>query len=149
MALKNLISQICYIYLDDIIIWSQTLMEHEHNVSLVLEALNKAQLYCLPKKSSLFNTKLNFLGHIISQRGIKADGSGVNHILEWPTPTSAKEVQHFLGLVQYISTFLPALVEHTTLLTPLTQKECNNVFPMWTSEHHQLFKSIKALVVSL
>ena len=147
MTLKDLIGQICHVYLDNIIIWSQTLAKHKYNVSLVLEALNKAQLYWSPKKLSLFNTELNFLGHTISQRGIKADDSKVCHILNWPTPTSAKKVQCFLGLVQYISTFLPALAEHTALLTPLTQKECNTIFPAWTSEHHHVLESIKALVV--
>jgi hypothetical protein len=63
-------------------------------------------------------------------------------------PTSAKEVRRFLGLVHYIAAFLPMLAKHTTLLTPLTRKECNTVFPAWTSEHHQAFESIKALVVS-
>jgi hypothetical protein len=148
LALKDLIGRICHVYLDDIIIWSQTLAEHEHNVSLVLEALSKAQLYCSPKKSSLFCTELNFLGHTISQRGIEADGSKVSRILEWPTPTSAKEVCRFLGLVWYITTFLPTLAEHTSLLTPLTRKECNVIFPKWTPEHHQVFEAIKALVVS-
>jgi hypothetical protein len=102
----------------------------------------------LPKKSSLFCTKLKFLGHTISRRGIEADGSKVSCILEWPTPTSAKEVRQFLGLVRYIAMFLPALAEHTLLLTPLTKKECNIIFPKWTPEHHQAFEAIKALVVS-
>jgi hypothetical protein len=148
MALKDLIGRICHVYLDDIIIWSQSAKEHEQNVTLVLEALQTARLYCSPKKSSLFNTELNFLGHTISQRGIEADGSKVEHILNWPTPTSAKEVRCFLGLVWYISTFLPALAEHTSLLTPLTRKECNANFPTWTADHHSAFESIKALVVS-
>jgi hypothetical protein len=66
MALKDLIGKICHVYLDDIIIWSQGLAEHEHNISLVLEALKRSQLYCSQKKSSLFNTEINFLGHTIS-----------------------------------------------------------------------------------
>ena len=76
------------------------------------------------------------------------DNSKVNCILDWPIPTCAKEVWRFLGLVQYISVFLPALVEHTALLTPLVWKECNTIFPMWTTEHHHTFEAIKALVVS-
>ena len=148
MALKDLIGRICHVYLDNIIIWSATLAEHEHNVSLVLEALRTAHLYCSTKKSQLFNTELNFLGHTISHHGIEADGSKVDRILNWPTPTNAKEVWWFLGLVQYISAFLPALAEHTTILTPLTRKECNTVFPTWTAEHHNAFQAIKALVTS-
>lgn len=91
---------------------------------------------------------MNFLGHTISQRGIKADGSKVKQILNWPMPRTAKEVCQFLGLVRYISTFLLALAEHTTVLSPLTHKECNKLFPLWTAEHHHTFKSIKVLIVS-
>jgi hypothetical protein len=77
MALRDLIGRICHVYLDDIIIWSQSLAEHEQNVSRVLEALRTAHLYCSLKKSTLFTTELNFLGHTISQRGIEADNSKV------------------------------------------------------------------------
>jgi hypothetical protein len=59
----------------------------------------------------------------------------VNQILEWPKPTSAKQVWQFLGLICYISTFLPALAEHTLVLIPLTRKECNMSFPTWNAKH--------------
>lgn len=62
--------------------------------------------------------------------------------------TSAKHVWQFLGLVRYISTFLPMLTEHTSMLTPLTCKECNTAFPIWTVEHQHVFDSLKCLVVS-
>ena len=71
--LKDLIEKICHIYLDDIIIWSNTLEEHKQNVSLVLEALQKAHLYCSLKKLMLFMTEIDFLGHHISAHGIEAD----------------------------------------------------------------------------
>jgi hypothetical protein len=148
LALRDLIGRICHVYLDDIIIWSQSVEEHQKNVTLVLQALQAAQLYCSSKKSTLFTTELNFLGHRVSQRGIEANGSKVERILNWPTPRSAKDVRQFLGLVRYISVFLPSLAEHTTLLTPLTRKECNTLFPPWTAEHHDAFQAIKALVVS-
>jgi hypothetical protein len=67
LVLKDLIGCICHVYLDDIIIWSQTVEEHEANIALVLNALRSSHLYCLSKKSKLFCNKLNFLGHTISQ----------------------------------------------------------------------------------
>jgi hypothetical protein len=65
-ALRSLIGKICHVYLDDIIIWSNTLAEHEANVALVLEALRTANLYCSVKKSELFCSEVDFLGHHIS-----------------------------------------------------------------------------------
>jgi hypothetical protein len=72
LALRELIGQICHVYLDDIIIWSSSLAEHKVNVALVLEALRKAELYCSLKKSCLFATEIDFLGHHISAKGIEA-----------------------------------------------------------------------------
>lgn len=108
-ALRHLIGKICHVYLDDIIIWSMTLAEHIRNVRLVLDALRAASLYCSLKKTSLFCTELNFLGHHISRDGIQADANKAIKIVQWPTPRTATDVRQFLGLVRYLSAFLPGL----------------------------------------
>lgn len=147
LALKDLIGKICHVYLDDIIIWSNTLEEHQHNVQLVLEALRKAELYCSLKKSALFTVEVEFLGHHILVRGIEADKSKVQHILNWPAPKTAKHVHQFLGLVHYIAVFLPSLAEYTAILTPLTRKEFNSKFTPWMGIHQATFDNIKHLVI--
>jgi len=114
----------------------------------VLAALWNACLYCSMKKSNLFCLKINFLRHHILPCSIKADSSKVQWIMDWPHPCNTKEVCHFLGLVCYISTFLPQLAEHTCILLPLTCKECNTDFPPWTPEHQVAFEAIKGLVLS-
>ncbi|THH06377.1 hypothetical protein EW146_g9630 [Bondarzewia mesenterica] len=75
MALRKYIRKICHVYLDDIIIWSQMIEEHTTNISLILQALCDAHLYCSPKKTLLFCDKVNFLGHVIFTDGIQADPS--------------------------------------------------------------------------
>lgn len=62
LALKDLIGKICHVYLDNIIIWSNTLDEHKQNVALVLEALQKAQLYCSLKKIHIIHHRNRLLG---------------------------------------------------------------------------------------
>jgi RNase H-like domain found in reverse transcriptase/Reverse transcriptase (RNA-dependent DNA polymerase)/Integrase zinc binding domain len=146
-ALRSLIGRICHVYLDDIIIWSNSLEEHEHNVELVLQALRTAKLYCSVKKSCLFVREVDFLGHHISEHGIEADPRKVAQILDWPVPKSAMEVHAFLGLVRYVADFLPLLADHTAVLTPLTHKSANTNFPIWDSTHQIAFDAIKALVV--
>jgi hypothetical protein len=145
-ALRELIGKICHVYLDDIIIWSQTIEEHITNTAKVLEALKKANLFCNGAKSTLFSTEISFLGHRISAAGIQADPRKVDRILDWPQPTTATNVRGFLGLTRYIAAFLPALAEHTSILTPLTTKDCDREFPEWTPEHQKAFQAIKALV---
>ena len=98
-ALHPYIGTICHVYLDDIIIWSNSVDEHRTNVATILSALHSHHLYCSPKKTQLFCTKLTFLGHRILRAGIEADSSKVETILAWPPPCSASDVHSFLGLV--------------------------------------------------
>src|ERR1700677_5151173 len=113
-----------------------------------MEALCVVELFCSIKKSNLFTTEMDFLGHHISARDIEADNSKVERIMNWPKPTKEKHVRAFLGLVRYIADFLPALAEHTAILTPLTCKECNTNFPTWMQEHQDTFESIRQLVLT-
>jgi hypothetical protein len=122
-SLHEYLGKICHIYLDDIIIWSDSIAQHTEHIRLVLEALRKAKLYCNPKKCQFYLLELDFLGHHISARGIEANTSKVNKILDWPVPRNTTDVRSFLGLVRYISWFLPKLADFTGILTPLTTKE--------------------------
>jgi len=147
-ALQEFLGKICHIYLDNIVICSNTVEQHTKHVKMVLAALRKAKLYCNPKKCHFYLLELEFLGHHISARGIKANTSKVDKILNWPVPTNTTEVRSFLWLVRYILWYLPNLADFTRILTPLTTKEARWDFPPWTAEHNQAFEAIKALVVS-
>ena len=67
--------------------------------------------------------------------------------MSWPQPTTVPNIWGFLRLTRYIATFLLALAEYTSVLTPLTTKECDRVFPTWTAEHQTAFDHIKWLVL--
>src|SRR6202167_1497175 len=147
-ALRELLGKICHIYLDDIVIWSDSVEQHTEHVRMVLAALRKAKLYCNPKKCHFYLLELDFLGHHISVRGIEADTSKVDKIMNWPIPKNTTDVRSFLGLVRYIACFLPQLADFTCILTPLTTKEARRDFPQWTTEHNAAFEAIKGLVLS-
>jgi len=148
LALRQYISKICHIYLDDIVIWSNSIEEHDNNVCKILQALWDACLYVNPHKMHLFCLEINFLGHHISACGIEADSKKANRILAWPQLKLATDVWAFLGLVRYLAAFLPSLVEHTSILTELTTKESEKIFPPWTDHHQSAFDSIKSIVTS-
>ena len=112
-ALQHLIGKICHIYLDDIVIWSNSVTEHTKHILLVLDMLRKARLYCNPCKCHFYLFDIDFLGHHVLAHGIKPNTIKVQCILDWPIPCSASEVRSFLGLVWYISTFLPKIAEQT------------------------------------
>ena len=147
-ALRPWIGRFCHVYMDDIAVWSRSLDEHSENVTKLLQSLLDNELYLNPKKTKLFCSEIRFLGHRISAKGVEADESKTDRVTNWPTPTCAKHVRAFLGLVHYLSAFLPNLAEHTAVLDELTTKECNKVFPTWKSHHQTAFESIKKLAVS-
>ncbi|GAA5882917.1 hypothetical protein JCM3774_000947 [Rhodotorula dairenensis] len=148
-ALRHLIGVCCEAFVDDIIIYSNTLEEHEKNCCAVLEALRQAGLYCSRKKTDLFTTHTEFLGHIISRKGLEADRSKVEKIESWPRPQTVSQVRGFLGLVQYLRKFVPRLADHTAVLTPLTKKGLTNVAELWGTKEEKAFQAIKAIVASL
>lgn len=147
-ALSHLIGKICHVYMDDIIVWSNSIEEHIENCKRVMDALRVAKLYLNPKKTRLFCEQVKFLGHKISAKGIEPDDEKVAKILEWPQPRSATDVRRFLGLVRYIATFLPNLAEHTQVLDKLNRKEYEKALPVWSDEYKHAFQAIKNLVVS-
>jgi hypothetical protein len=89
-ALRPWIGKICHIYLDDIVIWSDTVEEHIANVRIILNALREASLYCNPRKTKLFQLEIMFLGHRVSARGIEADSSKADRIMNWPQLRTVK-----------------------------------------------------------
>lgn len=147
-ALRHLLGKICHIFLDDIVVWSVTLDDHDKHLRLVFKALQAAGLYVNPKKCHFFQTEIHFLGHKISRKGIEADEGKADRILCWPRPTNAHEARSFLGLVRYVANFLPDLAEHTEVLNELTHRTADKLFPAWDSRYQQAFDGVKKLVTS-
>jgi len=147
-TLRHLIGKICHVYLDDIVIWSDSVIEHTKHIDMVMKALTDAKLHLNPEKCAFFCLEIDFLGHHISSHSIEPNSSKVEKILNWPLPKCASDVRSFLGFVRYVAAFLPKLADHTVVLTPLMTKDAQKHFPPWTDEHQFTFYSIKSLVVS-
>jgi hypothetical protein len=122
-ALHEHLGKNCHIYLDNIIIWSDTIAKHIKHIDAVMKSLKKARLYCNPNKCKFFQKEVIFLGHHISQWGIEPNSSKIEKVMNWPVPKNVTNVHSFLGLVQYMSIFLPKLADHMCILTPLTTKD--------------------------
>ena len=142
-ALRPFIGRFCHVYLDDIVVWLNSLEEHLQHVHAILLALREHGLYVSDKKTELFRSRIDFLGHRISANGIEADECKVEKIISWLVPRNSTKVCSYLGLVQYLSSFLPKLTDFTRILTPLTTKEAEREFPAWNAEHQNAFESIK------
>jgi len=85
------------VYLDDILIFTETLEEHRRVTWRVMELLRKNNLFLKVEKCEFENTEVEYLGVIIYQNSVKMDLVKVAGVTEWPTPSNRKEVQSFLG----------------------------------------------------
>ena len=100
----------CLVYIDDIIVVGSTFDLHLCNLQKVFERLKQADLKLHPQKCHFFQRQVQFLGHIISQDGISPDPEKTSKVAQWPVPTSAVEVQQFLGLANYYKQFVKDFV---------------------------------------
>ena len=90
----------------------------------------------------MFADRIEVLGHVINDEGIRAASEKIAKIEDWDTPRTKTQLQRFLGLVNYISQFLP---HHASITTPLTDLTGSAEF-VWTTTHDQAFANVKALI---
>lgn len=98
--------EICYIYLDDIVIFSKTFEEHMERLEKVFQRFREVNLKLSPKKCDLFKKKVCYVGHIVSHEGIEPDPKKIEKVRQWPQPLNPDEVRKFLGFVGYYRRFI-------------------------------------------
>jgi hypothetical protein len=104
--------------------------------------LYDAELYISPKKFKPYAIRFNCLGHYHDKHGLQASTDKLEIICKWPTPSSYHNMQRFLGLVEYISRFLPNVSVYTMPLSGM----CSNGLPfIWRGIHNKCFETIKAI----
>ena len=100
-VIKYFIGKFVIVYLDDILIFSQTKEEHLRHLKYVLEMLQKDKLLMNVEKCLFMQKELVYLGFIISQKELKMDPEKVEAILNWATPKNVFEVKSFHGLASF------------------------------------------------
>ena len=132
-------------YIDDILIYSNSLEEHHEHVSKVLEKLLENNLYVKLEKCEFDKSETTFLGYVISKDGLKMDKEKVKAILDWPVPTNVKEVQSFIGLCNYYRLFIKDFAKIANPIHKLTRK---NVPFDWGKDQQKAFDTLKHLFTS-
>ena len=131
---------VCLVYLDDILVPGRTFEQQIENLRTVFLRLKEAKLKLAPKKCSLFQQEVKFLGHIVSERGVATDPDKLYAVSTWPRPANALEVRRFLGLCSYYRRFVANFAD---IARPLHQcTEQNQTFE-WTEGAEQAFNHLK------
>ena len=122
LVLAELTWDVCLVYLDNVIVMTDTIERHLERLNLVMSRLRSVGLKLNPEKCRLFQLKANFLGHVISGRGIEPDPEKVKAVVKWPTPKNLTEARGFVALVSYYRRFVGSFDEITRPIHLFTQK---------------------------
>jgi hypothetical protein len=95
-----------FAYLDDILVYSENEENHVKYVTLVLEALEKADMRLYPEKCIFYAKEIEFFGYILIQDKIKIDPAKVKAVLDWPIPKIVTEIQEFMGFANFYRRFI-------------------------------------------
>ncbi|KAL8411455.1 hypothetical protein RB596_000918 [Gaeumannomyces avenae] len=130
-------------YLDDILIFSETLEEHKQHVHQVLQKLQDAKLLANPDKCVWHTQRVVFLGFVITPGEVRMDPKKVQQVLEWPVPTNVKEVRGFLGFLNFYRRFIR---DFSKKAAPLTNFTKNNVPFYWGEREQEAFELLREAV---
>lgn len=130
---------------DDLVIHGKDLKQHDERLFTVLDRLKTAGLTLNESKCEFRLQRLTFFGHEVTQNGVKPSEEKVAAILHADPPQNASEARSFLGLVQFVSKFVPDLSSVAEPIQRLTHK---NVEFKWYPEQQAAFEKLKELITN-
>jgi hypothetical protein len=127
------------VFIDDILIYSQSEEEHADHLRMVLQRLREHQLYAKLSKCEFWIDEVLFLGHIIIKEGLAVDPKKVADILNWKAPTDAREIKSFIGMARYYRRFIEGFSKIAKTMTALLG---NKVEFQWTLKCQEAFEAL-------
>ncbi|KAI2647533.1 Transposon Tf2-6 polyprotein [Labeo rohita] len=138
---RDMLNRWVIVYIDDILIFSNSLSEHIRHVRAVLQRLIAHQLYAKEEKCEFHQDKISFLGYIISADGVAMDERKVNAVLKWPRPNTLRELQRFLGFANFYRRFIRHFSSVAAPLTAMVKKGVSRL--VWTQPTLQAFDDLR------
>lgn len=144
-VLSGLLWNTCLVYIDDVIVFSETISDHVKRLEEVLKRFEDSGLKLKAQKCSFGKTEVAFLGHKISATGISPDTDKVKSIHNFPEPSNVSELRSFLGLISYYRKFVKDFASKAAPLHKLLRK---GVEFIWDSNCESAFKTFKEALTS-
>lgn len=138
--LNDIMGKGVLVYMDDIIIYSQNLEEHVSILKAVLQRLIRHNIKLKIDKSEFCKKEVAYLGHVLSEHGVKADQRKINCMQKFPRPTSVTETQRFLGMANYYRRYVNQYAKMAKPLYALCKKD---VPFMWSPACEEAFYQLK------
>ena len=143
LVLGDAINNFAFVYLDDIIVFSNSYEEHLEHLQIIFNRLRSANLRIKPSKCAFALEEVEFLGHRVSASGIKPDPNKVAVIKELQPPTNIKQVRSFMGMIGYYRRFISNFSNICAPLTALTRKHAKF---LWTKQCDSSFQILKDIL---
>jgi hypothetical protein len=143
----DMLNKFVLVFLDDIIIFSSSLEEHEKHLRAVLDRLRKEKLYAKKSKCALFQQEVEFLGHYVGVNGLRIMEDKLQAVTDWPTPRNVREVRAFLGLAGFYRRFIRDFSRIALPLTALTRTVTGSGFG-WGTQQQLAFVELKQALQS-
>ena len=121
-ALQSLLNEFIIVYLNDILIYSESEIEHEKHVRQMLDCLHESDLFIKLKKCAFHVRQVKYLNYIISSQSLSMNQAWVITVQEWLIPCSVKDVQSFLRFCNFYKHFIKDYSEVTHALTELMKR---------------------------
>lgn len=142
---KDYIGKFIFLYMDDILIASNSVEEHIKHIKIVFDLLRKANLRLKMKKCKFLQKSVTFLGHVISEEGTLPNPATVDKILNFQRPQNLKELQGFIGISSYYRRYIK---DFSTIAHPLTDLTKKNKKFIWEQEQQEAFDTLKSFLTS-
>jgi len=137
------------VFLDDIIVYSDTMVEHEQHVRQALTRLRQQRLYAKASKSALCKREVEFLGHMVGEHGLRVMQDKIEAVRDWPIPTNLRELRAFLGLAGYYRRFVRNFSAIALPLTELTRNATRQKLDLsWGTKQQLAFVELKRALQS-
>lgn len=144
--LKEHLYQCCFVYMDDIVIFSRSLHDHMVHLRKIFNKLRQFNLKVQLDKSEFLRKEVQFLGHVITPEGIKPNPSKIIAVQEYPLPKTTKEIRAFLGLVGYYRRFIQNFAKIVSPFTRCLKK--NTKIDTADREYQEAFRKCKELLTN-
>jgi len=136
---------IVVVYLDDILIFTETEEEHEQAVWRVLEVLAEHKLFLHPEKCEFHRKRIEYLGLVISENKVEMDPVKVAGVHDWPTPENQTNVQAFIGFVNFYCHFIQ---DFSTIARPFFDLTRSDKVWNWDTKEQEAFERLKMAVTT-
>jgi hypothetical protein len=133
--LRPYIDKFVLVYLDDILVYSESEEKHLEHLRVVFETLRKHKLFANPKKCVFNQSTVEFCGHLVGQGVTRVLDSKVKAICEWPQPKNVQEVRQFYGLVNYYRRFIRYFSIMAAPLSSLFKSENHDKRKRWPNDY--------------